>query len=132
MSDAVSLVNMEGKTDPILEYERLRSGVGVDSLTRLLDGSDTASRRRRYLISIVENDPTFSNKDNPYMSRLERMESALKKAAKLHVLRQKGGILHGIGYEVNKVVEKRMQGCVKLEMLIHSVQEKEILFEKVL
>ncbi len=88
---------MGGKTDPILEYERLRSGVDVNSLTRLLDGSDATSRRRRYLTSVLEKDPVFSNKDNPYMNRLERMESALKKAAKLHVLCQRGGILHGIG-----------------------------------
>ncbi len=96
---------MGGKTDPILEYERLISGVDVDSLTRLLDGSDTTSRRRRYLTSVVESDPAFSNKDNPYMSRLERMESALKKAAKLHVLRQRGEVLHGIGPEVNKNIQ---------------------------
>ncbi len=102
---SVPLVNMGGETDPILEYERHISGVNVDSLTHLLDGSDATSRRRRYLTSVVESDPTFSNKDNADMSRLERMESALKKAAKLHVLCQRGEVLHGIGPEVNKNIQ---------------------------
>ncbi len=100
------MINMRGKTDPILECERLRSGVDVNSLTCLLDGSDATSRLRRHITSVLESDPVFSNKDNPYMSRLERMESALKKAAKLHVMRQRGGILYGLGPKVYIYIHK--------------------------
>lgn len=80
--------------NPQLEMERRRATFAPEQLTFLLDGGKDRTERRRYLESVIENDPTgvFDNSDNLYLHRTDRHVRALAKHVRLVELARMLGI----------------------------------------
>mmetsp|Transcript_5797 Transcript_5797/g.8355 ORF Transcript_5797/g.8355 Transcript_5797/m.8355 type:complete len:752 (+) Transcript_5797:86-2341(+) len=72
-------------TSEDLTTERSRATFSPLALTHLLDGGAHRTARRRYLESLIENDPTgvFCNRNNHYLHRRDRHIRALAKSVRL-------------------------------------------------
>lgn len=80
--------------NPDLKREREKATFNVEKITNLLDGGKARTDRRRYLESVIENDPTgiFSNKENNYLHRTERHIRAMAKHVRMIEICRKLGI----------------------------------------
>ena len=66
-----------------LQKERSKSSFKPEVLTHLIDGGTDKTTRRRWLRSLIEADPTFSNEDSIFLPHAERYKRALAKCSKL-------------------------------------------------
>ena len=80
--------------NPDLERERAGADFNVEIITNLIDGSIEGTSRRRYLESLIHNDPTgvFNNDENPYLDRTQRHVRALAKHIRLIEICRSAGI----------------------------------------
>ena len=81
-------------TNSDLQHERSKATFNPSKITNLLDGSESATARRRKLESLIANDPTsvFSNEENHYLHRNDRHVRALAKLVRLIEIARSIGI----------------------------------------
>ncbi|XP_071957287.1 peroxisomal acyl-coenzyme A oxidase 1-like [Antedon mediterranea] len=68
------------KMNPDIQNERNKATFDYINLTYLIDGSKEKTERRRYIQSLVENDPDFQHKPLAFMTREERYSNSIRKA----------------------------------------------------
>ncbi len=85
MASSLSVPKPKHKVNPILTEERLKATFDPTKITHLLDSSPAATKRRRYLEQLIQNDPTnlFSNDKNIYLHRNDRHVNSLAKLVRL-------------------------------------------------
>ncbi|KAK4575159.1 hypothetical protein LTR86_001011 [Recurvomyces mirabilis] len=69
----------------LLEQERSKSKINVDTLSAFLHSREGLARKRRVL-KILENDKVFNKEQNYFAGRIDRFETALARAKKLRQL----------------------------------------------
>lgn len=75
-----------------LARERQNVSFSVSDLSDLLNGGRAATERRRFLSSLVDNDPVFDVSDRPFVSRAQYYVRVLEKVKRLIELRQEYGL----------------------------------------
>lgn len=85
MASSLSIPKPKHQVNPILTEERLKATFDPTKITHLLDSSPAATKRRRYLEQLIQNDPSnlFSNDKNIYLHRNDRHVNSLAKLVRL-------------------------------------------------
>ncbi|XP_033120885.1 peroxisomal acyl-coenzyme A oxidase 1-like isoform X2 [Anneissia japonica] len=68
------------KVNPDIQNERNKATFDPIHITYLIDEGKEKTKRRRYIESLVENDPDFQNKPLAFMTREERYTNSIRKA----------------------------------------------------
>ncbi|XP_031552930.1 peroxisomal acyl-coenzyme A oxidase 1-like [Actinia tenebrosa] len=90
------------KMNQDLARERSKASFNVEELTNLLDEGPARTARRRYLESIIINDPEFDNADNFFDSREESYERSLKRGLQFLDVQRKHNIVDPEEIEILK------------------------------
>jgi len=85
MASNIDIPTPRHKVNPTLTEERLKATFDPNRITHLLDDSSAGTKRRHYLESLIENDPSnvFNNDNNNYLHRTDRHINSLAKFVRL-------------------------------------------------
>ncbi|RDD36010.1 Peroxisomal acyl-coenzyme A oxidase 1, partial [Trichoplax sp. H2] len=83
-----------------LDRERRKCTFIVAELTDIINGGREKTERRRYLESIILNDPIFGNKDSHFLSREEKYSKGVMKSKRLSEVLKEHNIENPQDYKI--------------------------------